>query len=220
MDENTILDDISKFHQSLYDYVKTIQSDIPTLEVMGFGSSINRPELPIIGMRVNLREIEVDRSRPTPLAGKPVTVPSEQKNNYEYKDELYENIPDGYTLRHPMPIILHYELTTWCYKTLTQLSLDHAIFKRFPERGVLYLPIDNVEYQFPITLAGIENLDDLKRNFRERVYRYDIEVWIESSLSDIESKIITTSNIEVFEGSEITDTDIKLMEINTQAEIP
>lgn len=220
MDENTILSSIEDLNLALYNYVLPLQLAIPELEVMGFGSGINRPELPRNGIRLNLYNIEVDRERPTPLAGHPVRVPSDLKQDFEVEGELYEDIPLGYTLRYPLPVLLSYELDTWCYRTKTQLALDMAILTRFPERGVLYLPIDSVEYQFPIELIEIVNLDDLKNNFRERIYRFSIEAWVESHLADTLTKIITTSKIEAYEGNKITDTDVKLMDLETKAETP
>lgn len=220
MDENTILSSIVDLHRALYDYVLPLQVSIPGLEVMGFGSSRDRPELPKIGIRLNLRAIEIDRNRPTPLVGQPVLVPSDEKKDYIYEGQLYEDIPDGYTLKHPLPVLLQYEFDTWSYNTKAQIAIDHAILTRFPERGVLYLPIDSVEYQFPIELLGIENLDDLKQNFREHLYRFQIEAYVESPVPDYNSKIITTSLLEVYDGKEIQDIETKLMEIITEAEIP
>lgn len=218
MDENTILSSIVDLHQAVYDYMLPIQNDISGLEILGFGSSRERPELPALGIRVNLRSIQVDRLRPTPSAGNPVLVPSEEKKDYEYEGILYEDVPVGFTYKHPLPVLLQYEFNTWCYFSKDQIAIDHAILSRFPERGVLYLPIDSVEYQFPIELLGIENLDDLKQNFRERLYRFAIEAWIKSPIQDAEAKVITTSLIEVYQGKEITDLEDKLMEIVDQAE--
>ena len=217
MDENTILPSIVNLNQALYDFVLPMQDEIEGLEVMGFDSSRDRPELPTIGLRLHLFGINVDRNRPTPIGGNPLLVPSEEKKDYIVDGKLYENVPDSYTFKHPLPVLLQYQLDTWCYYAKHQIAIDHAILTRFPERGVLYLPIEGVEYQFPIELLDVGNLDDLKENFRERVYRYQIEAWVKSPLQDFERKNITTSQMNILQ--KIQDQEIDLMEILTQAEV-
>lgn len=218
VDENTILPSIVDISQAFYDFVADIKIALPSVRVMGLDSSRNQDPLPEFGIKLTLDEITIDTTRPTPMAGQQVAEPSQDTNDYIYEGELFTDIPDGHTFRYPLPLILEYGIRTWCYSAQEQISLDYQLMTRIPDRGVLYLPINSTEYQFPIRLDVIDTLDDLRDNLRERIYRYVMEVWVESPIADRDTNIITTSNIEVYDGDSIDDIQKKLMEIVTVAE--
>ena len=107
-------------------------------------------------------------------------------------------IDSEFEVKRPLSVDLFYEIDTWCHDSQTSLAMDLALQATFPERGVLNLPIDANNVAFPVELLGIQDLDDLTENIREKVYRYKVEAWIPSYLTDTTRKIITTPIEEFF----------------------
>jgi hypothetical protein len=158
-------------------------------------------------MHITLGDFQVDRKRPTPLEGHRVEENDGTEIIESYDDETFTGY-DGRTVRYPLPVTLDYEIDTWSHSAQQQLSMDQKILQTFPERGVVTLPIGEEEYDFPIELVGIENLDDLALNLRERLYRFRLEAWIKSAIPDEQRKIIQSSEINVREGN--TPEDVNL----------
>lgn len=213
MAENNILTSIADLNTKLYELLTGITVDVPGVRVMGFDSSRTRDPLPTKGLQIRLSAIEIDRNRPTPQILHPVQIPSDPQD-FIIDGELVEDIPTQYTNKYPLPLLLTYEIDTWCHDAQTQLSIDHGLLKLFPERGVLRVEINSVEFELPFVTLGVQNLDDLEENFRERIYRYQIEAWVVGNMSDSVSKIITKSITEVWQQ----ESDIKLMEVIVEAE--
>lgn len=201
MGENNKLPTIEGLHRAFYALVETLKLDMPSLRILGYESSRTKEPLPPLAIALHLSDIQVDRSRPTPQIGHRLFIPGELKD-YQVEDEVFEDIPSEYVTSQPLPVLLTYHLDAWCHSPVEQLSLDHAILKLLPERGVLNLEIDTVEYELPIMLLGTENLDELRENFRERLYRFSVEAWIQGNIADAVSKIILNSQTEVYDVEE------------------
>lgn len=215
MAENNVLISIDKLHRKIYELVQTLAGTIPEARFMGFESSRVKEPLPTVGIAMNLSEISVDRNRPTPQMGHRIFKPNELKD-YELNGEIFHDVPVSYTTIEPLPVLLTYEIDTWCHEPIKQLQMDHALLKLFPERGVLVFEIDSVEYELPIALVGIDNLDDLRENFRERLYRYTIEAWTEGNIPESLSQTITAAEFEIFKEPEETQLDLFKIEAEVQ----
>jgi hypothetical protein len=187
----TILNSIAKLHQAVYDRMASVTS-IPGLEFLGFDDGKNRPTLPKKAVQISFAGYEVDRGRVTP----DVITPSGTAVTLTYDGEPVTLNPE-FTIRKPIPLDLYYEIDAWCYDSRTATEIDLGLLNRFPERGVLSLAIDGELYDFPIELVGIQNLDDLTKNIRERIYRFKIEAWVTGFLPDRDGKIITTIENEI-----------------------
>ena len=187
----TILNSIAKLHQALYDRMSSVAS-VPGLEFLGFDDGKSRPTLPKTAVQISFAGYDIDRERVTP----DVMTPSGATVTLTYDGEPVTVHPE-FTIRKPIPLDLFYEIDAWCYDSRTASELDLALLGNFPERGVLSLPIDGMPADFPIELVGIQNLDDLTKNIREKIYRFKIEAWVTGFLPDRDGKIITTIDSEI-----------------------
>lgn len=199
MGEAIVLDNISDLHQALYDYMVTINT-VPGCEFIGFDSSRTQTTLPAIGMKISLDNIAVDRTRPTPSLAARLEIKTGPQQDFTYGGVVYPNVYTQRLIRYPLPITLTYKVWTWSKSSLTALALDQAVLRKFPERGVLKFTIGGEEGEFPIRLQGIQNLDDLKENFRERLYMFEIEAYTVGWMPDETEKIITTQIEEFYSG--------------------
>lgn len=204
--ESVIVEDLADLHTAMYDKMASISS-VTDCAFLGFDSSKTNPTIPKIAMHISLDSVEIDRRRPTPLEGHRIEEDSGDEITETYDGEEFTGF-EGRLYRYPLPVILNYNIDTWCHSAQTQLQMAQAIFQKFPERGVLTLDIDGTDYDFPIELTGIENLDDLSLNLRERLYRFRVEAWCESSKPDVEGGIIQISEIDVYQGNSIDDIDL------------
>ncbi len=187
----TILNSIAKLHQALYDRMASIAT-VPGLEFLGFDDGKNRPVLPKKAVQISFAGYDIDRGRVTP----DVVTPSGSTLILTYDGEPVTVSPE-FTVKKPLPLDLLYEVDAWCYDSQTALEMDLALLAKFPERGVLTLMIDGAPADFPIELVGIQNLDDLTKNIREKIYRFKIEAWVTGFLPDRDGKIITAIDSEI-----------------------
>lgn len=187
----TILNSIAKLHQALYGRMASIAT-VPGLEFLGFDDGKNRPVLPKKAVQILFAGYDIDRGRVTP----DVVTPSGSTTTLTYDGEPVTVYPE-FTVKKPLPLDLLYEVDAWCYDSQTALEMDLALLAKFPERGVLTLMIDGAPADFPIELVGIQNLDDLTKNIREKIYRFKIEAWVTGFLPDRDGKIITTIDSEI-----------------------
>ena len=202
--EAIILESLSVLHQLIYDMITAI-GGIEGLVVLGFDSSHTNNPLPKKGIKISVLEVTVDRLRPTPQASNRVEELSGTEIIREYEDH---GVRTGYserTLRYPLPVSVIYDVHTWCYDTMTQLAINQAIMQTIPERGTLTFAIDGENYLFPVELLNVVPLDDLDRNLRETVFRFRVEAYISSHLSDDTRKIITTIEEDTYLGSKEED---------------
>jgi len=186
-----ILDNIAPLHVAMYDKMAAI-AGIAGLTFLGFDDGKNRPTLPKVAMHMSFGGYDVDRGRMI----HPVYKATAQET-YFYDGEEF-TIDSEFEVKRPLSVDLFYEIDTWCHDSQTSLAMDLALQATFPERGVLNLPIDANNVAFPVELLGIQDLDDLTENIREKVYRYKVEAWIPSYLTDTTRKIITTPIEEFF----------------------
>jgi len=187
-----ILTNIALLHAALYDRLSSI-STVSGLEFLGFDDGKSRPTLPRIGMQISCTGMDTDRGRVMPQ----VLEATGASETITYDGEEYD-VQTSFTVKQPIAIDLTYEVDSWCYDSETSLGLDVELMKLFPERGVLTLPIAGEDTDFPIELLGIQNLDDLTKNIREKIYRYKIEAWIPGFLADRNGKIITSITNEIY----------------------
>ena len=187
-----ILTSIGLLHAALYDRLSTITS-ISNLQFLGFDDGKSRPSLQQIGMQISCTGMDTDRGRVMPQ----VIEPSGATETITYDGEDQE-VQTSFTVKQPIAVDLTYEVDCWCYDSQTSLAMDVELMKLFPERGVLTLPIAGEDTDFPIELLGIQNLDDLTKNIREKIYRYKIEAWIPGFLADRDGKIITSITNEIY----------------------
>ncbi len=187
----TILNSIAKLHQALYGRMASIAT-VPGLEFLGFDDGKSRPVLPKKAVQISFAGYDIDRGRVTP----DVVTPSGSTTTLIYDGEPVTVYPE-FTVKKPLPLDLLYEVDAWCYDSQTALEMDLALLAKFPERGVLTLMIDGAPADFPIELVGIQNLDDLTKNIREKIYRFKIEAWVTGFLPDRDGKIITTIDSEI-----------------------
>lgn len=187
----TILNSIAKLHQALYARMASIAT-VPGLEFLGFDDGKDRPLLPKKAVQISFAGYDIDRGRVTP----DVVTPSGSTVVLTYDGEPVTVSPE-FTVKKPLPLDLLYEVDAWCYDSQTALEMDLALLAKFPERGVLMLTIDGAPADFPIELVGIQNLDDLTKNIREKIYRFKIEAWVTGFLPDRDGKIITTIDSEI-----------------------
>ena len=187
----TILNSIAKLHQALYDRMTSIVS-VPELEFLGFDDGKNRPTLPKKAMQISFAGYDIDRGRITP----DVVTPSRTTVMLMYDGEPVTVDPE-FTIHKPIPLDLLYEIDAWCYDSQAALAMDLGLLAKFPERGVLPLTIDGSSADFPIELIGIQNLDGLTKNIREKIYRFKIEAWVTGFLPDRNGKIITAVTNEI-----------------------
>ena len=187
----TILNSIAKLHQALYGRMASIAT-VPALEFLGFDDGKSRPVLPKKAVQISFAGYDIDRGRVTP----DVVTPSGSTTTLTYDGEPVTVYPE-FTVKKPLPLDLLYEVDAWCYDSQTSLEMDLALLAKFPERGVLTLMIDGAPADFPIELVGIQNLDDLTKNIREKIYRFKIEAWVTGFLPDRDGKIITTIDSDI-----------------------
>lgn len=187
----TILNSIAKLHQALYDRMASIAS-VPELEFLGFDDGKNRPTLPKKAVQISFAGYDIDRGRVTPN----VVTPSGSTVTLTYDGEPVTVYPE-FTVKKPLPLDLFYEIDAWCHDSQVAPEIDLALLAKFPERGVLILTIDGTPVDFPIELVGIQNLDDLTENIREKIYRFKVEAWVTGFLPDRDGKIITAINGEI-----------------------
>lgn len=187
-----ILTNIALLHAALYDRLSSI-STVSGLEFLGFDDGKSRPTLPRIGMQISCTGMDTDRGRVMPQ----VFEATGASESIMYDGEEHD-VQTSYTIKQPIAVDLTYEVDSWCYDSQTSLALDVELMKLFPERGVLTLPIEGEDTDFPVELIGIQNLDDLTKNIREKIYRYKIEAWIPGFLADRNGKIITTIDNEIY----------------------
>lgn len=208
----TILNSIAKLHQALYDRMASIAS-VPGLEFLGFDDGKNRPVLPKKAVQISFAGYDIDRGRITP----DVVTPSGATVTLQYDGEPVTLDPE-FTVRKPIPLDLLYEIDTWCHDSQEALAMDLALLATFPERGVLALTIDGSPADFPIELIGIQNLDDLTGNVREKIYRFKVEAWVTGFLPDRNGKIITTVTSEILKTtrSDPAPEGIPLQEVTIQ----
>lgn len=203
--ENLILDNITDLHTAIYNKVFGLTLSIPGLSVLGYESSRQYPELPQRAVKVLLREVAIDRRRPTPRLGNNIALPSGTPIDLTYNGVLYPQVYPELTYKFPLPVLLTYELDCWAHDAVTQLTIDQGILQMMPERGCLFLNINLVDYALPITLIAIETLDDYQENFRERLYIYNIEAYVKSWVPDEIKKIITNPITEIYKGNKPED---------------
>lgn len=188
-----ILDNIATLHMALYDRMASIPA-IPGLQFLGFDDSTTRPELPKVAMHMTFRGFEIDRGRTIPSVYEETA-----QETYLYDGEEF-TVPSEYAVKRPLPVDLLYDIHSWCHDSQLALSMDMALLATFPERGILTFVIDAGPAEFPIELLGIQDLDDLAENIRERAYRYKVEAWVPSHILDASRKIITTPITEFHAG--------------------
>ena len=204
--EAIILDSLEDLHTAMYAKMATI-TGISGIRFLGFDSGKTREEIPTVGMHINLQDIAIDRTRPTPQESHKIEENAGDQLIESYSGENFTGYSER-SVRYPLPVLLNYSIDCWCYSAQTQLQMAEAIFQKFPDRGVVTLSIDGTDCDFPIELVAIDTVDDLSQNLRERIYRYRIEAWTKSSIADTNRKVITSSEISVYEGS--TPEDINL----------
>lgn len=180
-----ILDKIDILHQAIYDHMATIKG-IRGLEFLGFDDGKSRPPLPKVAMHLSFGGYEVDRGRVIPSIYKPAV-----EKTLFYGGEAF-TVTSEFDVERPLPVDLFYEIDTWCHDSRTSLAMDAALMATLPERGALNLTLHGSTVAFPIELLGIQDLDDLTQNIREKVYRYKVEAWIPSWLGHYRRKVITT----------------------------
>lgn len=203
--ENLILDNLADLHTALYNKLVPLTVAIPGLELLGFDSSRTNNPLPPVAVKMTLRDIDVDRTRPTPRLGNSVYENTGTPLTLTYDGETFTDVYPEFIRKYPLPVLLNYELDTWSHSAMQQLAIDQEILKILPERGCLFVTFNSVEYALPITLIGIENLDDYRENFRERLYRYNIEAYVKSWVPDKNGKIIINPIFEVYKGNKPED---------------
>lgn len=186
-----ILNSIASLHVAMFDRMASIIG-IPGLEFLGFDDGKNRPVLPEVAMHMSLGGYDVDRGRVIHSVHEATA-----QGTYFYDGEEF-TVDSEFDVRRPLPVDLYYEINTWCHDSQIALSMDMALQRLFPERGVLTMQVEAITVGLPIELLGIQDLDDLTENIREKVYRYKVEAWIPSYLADASRKIITTPIIELF----------------------
>ena len=186
-----ILDNIAHLHIALYDKMAGIDS-IPNLAFLGFDDGKTCPTLPKVVMHISFGGFEIDRRRTIHQVFK-----STAEGSYIYDGEEF-TVPSEYSVSRPLPVDLFYEIDTWCHDSQTSIAMDLALLATFPERGVLGLPVNGDVFDFPFELLGVQDLDDLTENIREKVYRYKIEAWVPSHLLTTMRKIITAPIIELY----------------------
>lgn len=181
-----ILTDISYLHQAFYNHVAAI-TGIDGLVYLGFDDGKSRSEIPEVAMHMSCAAYAVDRGRITPR----VQSYTSAEISIVYDDESYD-VQTDYLIQFPLPIDIFYEISAWCHDSQTALQMDLALMRTIPERGTLNFVIEGSEADFPVELIGIQDLDDLSQNIREKVYRYKLEAWIPGYLDDQTGKIITS----------------------------
>jgi hypothetical protein len=175
----------------MYDKMAGIDN-IPNLAFLGFDDGKSRPTLPKVAMHISFGGYEIDRKRTIHQVYKATA-----EGSYIYDGEEF-TVPSEFEVSKPLPVDLFYEIDTWCHDSQTSIAMDLAILTTFPERGVLNLPINGDVFEYPIELLGVQDLDDLTENIREKVYRYKIEAWVPSHLLTTMRKIITAPIIELY----------------------
>lgn len=205
--EMLILADLSDLHQAMYNKMASI-SGIAGLQFIGFGSSRQKPVLPEIGMHISVYDMEVDRNRPTPLEGTPVSLPNGDAQNLLIGGVQYNGVFLERKKKYPLPLTVTYKIDTWCHDVKTALLMDQKIFSTFPERGGLTFNIQNQDTFFPMYLLNSTNLDEPKEHIRERIYIFVVETWIDGTLADKITKVITKTNDQIFKGTQTSDADV------------
>lgn len=201
--EATILADLKDLHQAMYDKMASI-TGVTGLQFLGFDTGKTKEPLPEIAMAISMDALDIDRRRPTPAEAHRVILADGLEIVGSYGGATYTGL-DGSTIKYPLPVTIGYNITTWCYDVQTQLAMFQKLMQKFPERGVVTLSIGGEPFDFPIELVGIDNLDDGAQNIRERIHRYKVEAWIDSHIPDGVVKIITSSEISVYEGNKPED---------------
>lgn len=186
-----ILDNIAHLHMAMYGKMAGI-NNITNLAFLGFDDGKTRPPLPKIAMHISFGGHEIDRRRTIHQVYKTTA-----EGTYTYGGEEF-NVPSEFEVSQPLPVDLFYEIDTWCHDSQTSIAMDLALLATFPERGVLSLSINGKEHDFPIELLGIQDLDDLTENIREKIYRYKVEAWVPSHLLTTIRKVITAPTIEIY----------------------
>lgn len=198
-----ILNDISDLHEAFYAHISSI-TGIDGLVYLGFDDGKSRGNLPDVAMHVSCAAFSIDRGRITPRVQTYTSEPIE----IVYNGETYD-VQTDYLIQFPLPIDIFYEISAWCHDSRIALQMDLALMRIFPERGTLTFTIDAESCEFPIELIGIQDLDDLSQNIREKIYRYKIEAWIPGFLDDQTGKIITNIQSDFYkyktEDDEISD---------------
>lgn len=196
--EATILQSVNDLHQALYDHmVAGMVGVVPASDCMGYDSGFKSPTLPAKGIKIVVTDLKVDRTRPTPLEGTRVEENLGNVITKSYGGVVYTGY-EGRRYRYPLPVEIIYSIYTWSHRAIDQFEIDHAVLKTFPERGILQLPIQGNQYDFPVEILTTQTLDDLKENIRERVYQLRVEAWITGHIPDRDGKIITSVETQFF----------------------
>lgn len=205
MPEATILTSLTTIHQAMYDRMAAITvPSAPSLEFVGFSSSREHQSLPPVAVGISLFDLAPDPNRPLPGQAGRVLEPIGSVQSGDYNG-VSQSWYDSYNARHPLPLILNYQIESWCHSAQTQLELDLAIMQAFPYKGVIDVVVGLDTFSFPIELVATANLDDLEENFRNRVYRYRVETWVESSIPDEELQTITSTFTEQYQSNQSED---------------
>ena len=206
MNDTPILTDLADLHKAMYARMQTI-SGPAGLEYLGFDDSKRKPILPNVALHMSLADIQVDRTRPTPLSAHRVEEETGSEIIRHYGGAVYTG-RTGRRYRYPLPVSLIYAIDSWCHSAEQQLALDIGIMNTFPDRGAVSFVINDQTWMFPIELLGVQPLDDLAQNLRERLYRFRVDAYVESSIRDTTGGIILSSEISVYEGKTPEDINV------------
>lgn len=205
--ETRVIDDMEDLIQALFAKGQTITS-ITGLKHKGFESSKQTTELPDVGLKMSIRNIEPDRKRP--MAGDPSRVMNGTGAETTYEvDGVEYTVQADQIVSYPMPVRITLALHTWSHSALTQAQLDLAVLQTFPERGVLSMTIgdDTEESDFQIELLVTQPLDDMQENYRERVYSYALDIYVPSSIADDTRKLILSQIFYFYTNSTDQEAD-------------